>query len=86
MYEAISTSKYYMLAYFQADLTDLANPKMIPNFRNFERVGLRQVPHQEHPSFNTSLQDTAFTTLQTLYDTTMGYKTAGTCGTPRIPQ
>lgn len=85
MYEAISTSKYYMLAYFQADLTDLANPKMIPNFKNFERVGLRQVPHQEHPSFNTDRQDTAFTTLQTLYDTTMGYKTAGTCGTPRIP-
>lgn len=85
MYETVSTSKYYMLAYFAADLTDLSNPKMVPNFKNFERVGLRQVPHQEHPSFNTQPNDTAFTVLQAIYDRTMGYKTAGTCGTARIP-
>jgi mono/diheme cytochrome c family protein len=86
MYEVLSTSKTYMMAYFQADLTDLANPKMIPNFKNFQRVGLRQIPHQEHPSFNTQPDDAAFAVLQTLYDTTMGYKTAGTCGPPRIPR
>ncbi len=86
MYETLTTNKYYMMAYFSADISDLANPKMVPNFVNFQRVGLRQVPHQEHPSFNTNLNDAAFVTLQQLYDLTMGYKTAGTCGTPRIPQ
>ncbi|KAB2910299.1 MAG: hypothetical protein F9K40_02945 [Kofleriaceae bacterium] len=86
MYETLSTNKYYMMAYFAVDISDLANPKMVPNFTNFQRVGLRQVPHQEHPSFNTNLNDNAMQKLQQLYDLTMGYKTAGTCGTPRIPQ
>ena len=87
MYETLSTNKYYMMAYFAADISDpnLANAKMVPNYVNFQRVGLRQVPHQEHPSFNTNMNDAAFVTLQQLYDKTMGYKTAGTCGTPRIP-
>lgn len=87
MYETLSTNKYYMMAYFAADISDpnLANAKMVPNYMNFQRVGLRQVPHQEHPSFNTNLNDAAFQTLQQLYDRTMGYKTAGTCGPPRIP-
>lgn len=88
MYETLSTNKYYMMAYFAPDISDpnLANAKMVPNYTNFQRVGLRQVPHQEHPSFNTNLNDAAFQTLQQLYDRTMGYKTAGTCGPPRIPQ
>ncbi|MEZ4404211.1 MAG: hypothetical protein R3B06_29585 [Kofleriaceae bacterium] len=87
VYNTVSTNKYYMLSYFAADLTDLANPKMVPNFANFERVGQRMVPHQDHPQFNTDrANDPALLALQTLYDRTMGYKTAGTCGTPRIPQ
>jgi hypothetical protein len=86
MYETLSTNKYYMFAYFAADISDpnLANAKMVPNFMNFQRVGQRQVPHQEHPAFNTDLNDNAFQKLQQLYDLTMGYKTAGTCGPPRI--
>lgn len=86
MYETLSTNKYYMMAYFAPDISDLANAKMVPNYPNFVRVGLRQVPHQEHPAFNTDLNDGAFQKLQQLYDLTMGYKTAGTCGPPRIPQ
>jgi hypothetical protein len=85
MYETLTTNKYYMMAYFSPDISDLANAKMVPNYPNFVRVGLRQVPHQEHPSFNTNLNDAAFQTLQQLYDRTMGYKTAGTCGPARIP-
>jgi hypothetical protein len=85
MYETLTTNKYYMMAYFAPDISDLANAKMVPNYPNFVRVGLRQVPHQEHPSFNTNLNDQAMQTLQQLYDRTMGYKTAGTCGPPRIP-
>jgi hypothetical protein len=88
MYETLSTNKYYMMAYFSPDISDpnLANAKMIPNFTNFQRVGLRQIPHQEHPAFNTDLNDGAFQVLQQLYDRTMGYKMAGTCGPPVIPQ
>jgi hypothetical protein len=87
MYETLTTNKYYMMAYFAPDISDpnLANAKMVPNYVNFQRVGLRQIPHQEHPSFNTNQNDAAFQTLQQLYDRTMGYKTAGTCGPPRIP-
>jgi hypothetical protein len=85
MYETLTTNKYYMMAYFSPDISDLANAKMVPNYPNFQRVGLRNVPHQEHPSFNTNLNDAAFQTLQQLYDRTMGYKTAGTCGPARIP-
>lgn len=87
MYVTLSSNKYYMMSYFAADISDanLANAKMIPNYANFTRVGLREVPHQEHPSFNTDLNDAAFQTLQQLYDLTMGYKTAGTCGPPIIP-
>lgn len=86
MYETLSTNKYYMMAYFAPDISDLANAKMMPNYPNFIRVGQRQVPHQEHPAFNTDPNDAAFLKLQELYDLTMGYKTAGTCGPPRIPQ
>ena len=86
MYETLSTNKYYMMAYFAPDISNLADAKMVPNFPNFVRVGLRQVPHQEHPAFNTDLNDGAFQKLQQLYDLTMGYKAAGTCGPPRIPQ
>lgn len=86
MYTTLSTNKYYMMAYFSPDISDLANAKMVPNYPNFTRVGLRQVPHQEHPAFNTDLNDGAYQVLQQLYDRTMGYKTAGTCGPPIIPQ
>jgi hypothetical protein len=88
MYTTLSTNKYYMLAYFAADISDpiLANAKMVPNYPNFTRVGLRQVPHQEHPAFNTNLNDGAYQVLQQLYDRTMAYKAAGTCGPPIIPQ
>jgi hypothetical protein len=85
MYTTLSTNKYYMMAYFSPDISDLANAKMVPNFPNFIRVGQRQVPHQEHPAFNTDPDDQAFQTLQQLYDLTMGYKLAGTCGPPIIP-
>ncbi len=87
MYETLSTNKYYMMAYFAPDISDpnLANAKMVPNYTNFQRVGLRQVPHQEHPSFNTNQNDAAFQTLQQLYDRTMASKAAGTCGPARIP-
>lgn len=86
MYNTISSNKYYMMSFFAVDLTDMANPKMVPNFGTFERVGLRMVPHQDHPAFNTARNDDALVALQQLYDLTMGYKTAGTCGTPKIPQ
>ncbi|MBK9029926.1 MAG: hypothetical protein IPL61_01055 [Myxococcales bacterium] len=86
MYNTLSSNKFYMMAFFAVDLTDMANAKMVPNFGTFERVGLRMVPHQDHPQFNTARTDAAFVTLQQLYDLTMGYKTAGTCGPPRIPQ
>lgn len=86
MYETLSTNKYYMMAYFAPDISNLADAKMMPNYPNFIRVGQRQVPHQEHPAFNTDPNDAAFLKLQELYDLTMGYKTAGTCGPPRIPQ
>ena len=85
MYNALSTNKFFMLAYFSVDITDMTNPKIVPNFSNFERVGLRMIPHQDHPQFDTSRQDDAMVALQQLYDLTMGYKTAGTCGPPRIP-
>jgi hypothetical protein len=87
MYVTLSTNKYYMMSFFAADISDpnLANAKMIPNYPNFIRVGQRNVPHQEHPAFNTDLNDAAFVKLQELYDLTMGYKTAGTCGPPIIP-
>lgn len=87
MYVTISSNRFYMMSYFAADISDpnLANAKMVPNYPNFVRVGLRQVPHQEHPAFNTDLNDQAFQRLQQLYDRTMGYKMAGTCGPPVIP-
>ncbi|MBE7453676.1 MAG: hypothetical protein HS111_33880 [Kofleriaceae bacterium] len=85
MYETLTTNKYYMMSYFAPDISNLADAKMVPNFPNFIRVGLRQVPHQEHPSYNTNLNDAAFQRLQQLYDRTMAYKAAGTCGPPRIP-
>jgi len=85
MYETLSTNKYYMLAYFQVDLSDLAAAKMAPNFANFIRVGTRQVPHQDHPQFNTNLNDAGFVALQALYDKTMANKAAGTCGPSRLP-
>jgi hypothetical protein len=50
MYNTLSTNKFYMLAFFAVDLTDMANPKMVPNFGTFERVGLRMIPHQDHPA------------------------------------
>lgn len=86
MYETLSTNKYYMLAYFSVDLGNLADAKVVPNFANFQRVGQRQIPHQEHPAFNTNLNDAAFVALQALYDKTMANKAAGTCGPPRITQ
>lgn len=85
MYNTIAKNKFYMLAFFAVDLTDMANAKIVPNFGTFERTGLRMVPHQDHPAFNTDRQDDAFVALQQLYDLTMGYKTAGTCGPPQIP-
>jgi hypothetical protein len=85
MYETLTTNKYYMMSYFSPDISNLADAKMMPNYPNFIRVGQRQVPHQEHPAFNTDLNDGAFQKLQQLYDLTMGYKAAGTCGPARIP-
>ncbi len=86
MYETLSTNKYFMMAYFAVDLADPANAKIVPNYANFTRVGLRQVPHQEHPSFNTQLNDAAYVVLKDLYDRTMASKAAGTCGPARIPR
>ncbi|MEZ4368488.1 MAG: hypothetical protein R2939_19745 [Kofleriaceae bacterium] len=85
MYETISTNKYYLGSYFAADIADLNNARMVPNFAKFDRVGTGQVPYEDHPSFGTSPTDPAYLVLQELYDLTMARKAAGTCGPPRIP-
>ena len=91
MYQVLSSNKYYMLMFFKPNVIDLANAQMQTNEQQFINVGLRIPPHTEHPAFDprqiTGVTGTApIDALVELYNRTMGYKAAGTCGTPIIPQ
>lgn len=89
-YTVLSSQKYFMLTYFRANVTDLANAKMEPNMDIFYNVGHNEAPYTNHPSFNLDENRNGIgapnAVLQQLYDTTMGYLAAGTCGPPVIPQ
>jgi hypothetical protein len=82
MFQVLTTNKYYMLAYFTPNVTDLANAKMEINRSLLERVGNAEYPYIEHPQFN--VDGTAYSRLQEFYDQTMAKKAAGTCGPPVI--
>jgi hypothetical protein len=83
MFNTVSGNKYFMIAFFTPNVTDVANAKMEVNKSLYERVGTGVYPYNEHPRFNVNNQ--AFTKLQSFYTKTMAKKAAGTCGTPKIP-
>jgi hypothetical protein len=96
VYDVITTNKYYLLAYYAADVISpvVADRKMIPNFSNFDRVCNRRPPHIEHPACQgpdlgpplTAGNDDGLLAIQELYDLTMARKLMGTpapCGPPK---
>jgi hypothetical protein len=82
MFNVVVTNKYFMLSYFQADVTDMSNPMMIVNYDNFQRVGDGVFPHTQHPGFNPD--GDAMDALIRFYDRTMERKALGQCDPPRL--
>jgi hypothetical protein len=85
MFNILTTNKYYMLAYFTPNVTDLATAKMEVNWDLITRVGTGQYPYIEHPNFNTDINNSqSLQILQQFYDETMARKAAGQCDPPRM--
>jgi hypothetical protein len=92
VYDVLTTNKYYLLAYYAADVTPPlpADRKMMPNFMNYDRVCRRVPPHTEHPQCQAPDpgppmgpgNDDAYQALVELYDIVQARILAGTCGPP----
>jgi hypothetical protein len=80
MFQAITTTKQFLLQYFSPDVP---NNKMIVNLSVFTAVGTNQPPHQAHPPFNPTT-NAGMTALKAFYDTTMTRQQAHTCDQPRL--
>lgn len=89
LFTTLATNKYYMIQYFQVDLTqpglgtDGKMGRIIVNKTSFEGVSKAQPPHTEHPTFNAD-NNNGMTALQKFYDLTAAKVTAGGCGTTKL--
>ncbi len=83
MFGAISTNRYFMQTFFQADITNLAAAQMIVNANTIDRVARAVAPHTAHPQFDANANG-AWDALQEFYTAAMAHKTAGTCDAPRL--
>ena len=82
MFNAVASDPYFMLTFVSADVTDVANAKMVVNYDEFVRVATNAPPFLEHPQFDT--QNDAIAALERFYQKTLARKAAGTCDPPRI--
>jgi hypothetical protein len=82
MFNVVSSDPYFLLTFFAADVTDVANAKMVVNYDEFVRVATNAPPFLEHPQFDT--QNDALTALERFYQRTLARQAAGQCDPPRI--
>lgn len=80
MFNAITTTKQFLLNYFSPDV---ANHKMIVNQTIFQAVASGQPPFQGHPTFNPT-NNAGMTALRSFYDVTSLQQQSHTCDPPRL--
>jgi hypothetical protein len=82
MFDVVASDPYFMLTFFAADVTDVANAKMVVNYDEFVRVATNAPPFLEHPQFD--VENDAIAALERFYQKTVERKAAGLCDPPRI--
>jgi hypothetical protein len=82
MFNLVTTNQYLLLSFFAADVSDVANARMVVNYDEFVRVATGAPPFNEHPQFDT--QNNAITALERFHQKTLARKAAGLCDPPRI--